>query len=50
MPSVGFEPPIPAFVRAKTVYALDRATTVIGRFKVYRMEYNSVNVTKQLVV
>jgi hypothetical protein len=31
MPCVGFEPTIPAFERAKTVYALDRVATVIGR-------------------
>jgi hypothetical protein len=30
MPRVGFEPTIPAFERAKTVHALDRAVTVIG--------------------
>jgi hypothetical protein len=30
MPSVGFEPTIPAFERAKTVHALDRAVTVMG--------------------
>jgi hypothetical protein len=30
MPSVGFEPTIPASERAKTVHALDRAATVIG--------------------
>jgi hypothetical protein len=30
MPRVGFEPTIPVFERANTVYALDRATTVIG--------------------
>jgi hypothetical protein len=30
MPWVVFEPTIPAFERAKTVYALDRAATVIG--------------------
>jgi hypothetical protein len=30
MPRVGFEPTIPVFKRAKTVQALDRATTVIG--------------------
>jgi hypothetical protein len=30
MPSVGFEPTIAAFVRAKTIHALDRAATVIG--------------------
>jgi hypothetical protein len=28
MPQVGFQPTIPAFERAKTVHALDRATTV----------------------
>jgi hypothetical protein len=27
---VGFEPTIPAFERAKTVHALERATTQIG--------------------
>jgi hypothetical protein len=31
---VGFEPMIPAFERAKTVHALDRAATVIGRLVV----------------
>jgi hypothetical protein len=31
MPRVGFEPTIPVFARAKTVHALDRAVTVIGR-------------------
>jgi hypothetical protein len=30
MPRVGFEPRIPAFERAKTVHALDRAAIVIG--------------------
>jgi hypothetical protein len=30
MPSVEFEPTIPAFERAKKVHALDRAATVIG--------------------
>jgi hypothetical protein len=30
MPRVRFEPTIPAFQRAKTVHALDRAATVIG--------------------
>jgi hypothetical protein len=32
MPSVGFEPTIPVFERAKTVHASDRAATVIGTF------------------
>jgi hypothetical protein len=30
MPRVGFESTIPAFERAKTVHALDRAATLIG--------------------
>jgi hypothetical protein len=38
MPWVGFEPTIPAFERAKTVHALDRATTVTGCWK-----YSCVN-------
>jgi hypothetical protein len=33
MPSVGFEPTIPALERAKTLHASDRAATVIGRKK-----------------
>jgi hypothetical protein len=32
MPRVAFEPAIPVFERAKTVHALDRAATVIGRW------------------
>jgi hypothetical protein len=32
MSLVGFEPPIPAFERVKTVHALGRASTVIGWF------------------
>jgi hypothetical protein len=35
MPRVGFESTIPAFERAKTVHALDRAATVIGRRQIY---------------
>jgi hypothetical protein len=38
MPQMGFEPTIPAFVRAKTVHALDSVTTVIGNFLCYRMQ------------
>jgi hypothetical protein len=30
MPPVGFEPTIPVFERAKTVYALDGTAIVIG--------------------
>jgi hypothetical protein len=33
MPQVGFKPKTPVFEREKTVHALDRAATVIGRFK-----------------
>jgi hypothetical protein len=33
MPPVGFEPTIPVFERAKTVYAIDRAATVIDKKK-----------------
>jgi hypothetical protein len=36
MPWVGFEPPISAFERAKTVHALDGAVTVIGRSLITR--------------
>jgi hypothetical protein len=48
MPWVGFEPTIPAFERAKTVHALDRAVIVIGAsastaYK-YGTEYH-INVT-----
>jgi hypothetical protein len=35
MSRVGFEPTIPAFKRAKTVHALDRAATVFGKIKIY---------------
>jgi hypothetical protein len=31
MPWVGFEPTTPAIERAKTVYALDRTATMIGK-------------------
>jgi hypothetical protein len=37
IPQVGFEPTIPMFERAKTVHALDRATTVIGSLKPSRI-------------
>jgi hypothetical protein len=30
MPQVEFEPPVPAFERAKTVHALDRTAAVVG--------------------
>jgi hypothetical protein len=35
MPRVGFEPTIPVFEWEKTVYALDRAVTVIGHTDVF---------------
>jgi hypothetical protein len=35
MPWVGFEPTIPAFERAKTVHASDRAATVIGYCQIF---------------
>jgi hypothetical protein len=35
MPQVGFESAIPVFERKKTVLALDRAATVIGRIIIY---------------
>jgi hypothetical protein len=34
---VGFEPTFPAFERAKTVHALDRAATVIGPINIIRI-------------
>jgi hypothetical protein len=46
MPCVGFEPTIPAFERAKTVHALDRATTAIGtpftKMTHYHIIYNYI--------
>jgi hypothetical protein len=44
MPQVGFESRIPAFERAKTVHALDRAATVIGTPK---YTYRRQNYSKQ---
>jgi hypothetical protein len=35
MPRVEFEPTIPVFERAKTVHALDRAATLIGRYHLW---------------
>jgi hypothetical protein len=35
MPQLGFEPTIPMFERAKRVYALDMAATVIGIYMIY---------------
>jgi hypothetical protein len=52
MPRVGVDPTIPAFERAKTVHALDRAATVIGdTYSILFMEYiiikYKVRTTKQ---
>jgi hypothetical protein len=44
MPRVGFEPTIPAFERAKTVHALDRAVTVISASS-WRSAYLSTKTT-----
>jgi hypothetical protein len=38
MPGMGLEPTIPVFEQAKTVHALDRATTVIGFITMYHNE------------
>jgi hypothetical protein len=38
MPQMGFEPTIPVFEQAKTVYALDRAATVISKQQFYMPE------------
>jgi hypothetical protein len=35
VPRVGFEPTTLAFVRAKTVHALDRAATVFGYYEIH---------------
>jgi hypothetical protein len=39
MPSVGFEPKIPAFEKAKTVHALNRAATVQFIHKISHISY-----------
>jgi hypothetical protein len=36
MPRVGFEPATPVCEWAKTVHALDRAATLIGKYKYYK--------------
>jgi hypothetical protein len=53
MPQVRFEPTIPVFQRAKTVHAIDRAATVIGKNVLYiltaatgRLEYVHNSPTK----
>jgi hypothetical protein len=44
MPQVGFEPTIPVFEREKTVHALDRAASVIGK----KQDYIDINDIKPL--
>jgi hypothetical protein len=39
MPQLGFEPTIPVFERGKTVHALDRAATVIGKHSASYLEF-----------
>jgi hypothetical protein len=46
MPSVGFEPTIPVFQRAKTVHTLDRAATVIDNINLCNTAY----VTKENLI
>jgi hypothetical protein len=43
MPRVGFEPTIPVFERAKTVHALDRASTVIGKGGATSKKINNIH-------
>jgi hypothetical protein len=46
---VGFEPTIPAFERAKTVHALDRAATVSGNYVSSEDEKKYKNITTELL-
>jgi hypothetical protein len=46
MPWVGFEPTIPAFELARTVHALDRATTVIGAVRC-TLRFRCIQCTRQ---
>jgi hypothetical protein len=39
MPPVGFKPTISVLLRAKTVLALERATTAIGSYILYTVHY-----------
>jgi hypothetical protein len=53
MTRVGFESTIPAFERAKTVHALDRADTVIGLTEhklvtIIRLNNNNNNINSNL--
>jgi hypothetical protein len=42
MSLVGFEPTIPVLERAKTIHALDRAATLIGRYVILRSQFNDL--------
>jgi hypothetical protein len=49
MPSVRFEPTIPVLERAKTVHALGRAATVIGKWYIMNnWEDNDRQVTQEI--
>jgi hypothetical protein len=56
MPRVGFEATIPAFERAKTGHALDRAATVISKHRDFTFIYkedtlcNETRVTVRLCI
>jgi hypothetical protein len=50
MSQVEYEPTIPAFQRAKTFHALDRAATVIGKCRNYYSICFSSNVTPCSVI
>jgi hypothetical protein len=51
MPRVGFEPTIPAFKRAQTFHALDRAATVIGlEYRAYSKFHSCTSWPQQKVV
>jgi hypothetical protein len=45
MPQVGFQPTIPMFERAKAVYALDRAATVINMRNLLNFENLPIDLT-----
>jgi hypothetical protein len=44
MSRLGFEPTIPEFEPAKTVHALDRVATVIGRTNTYKYIYIQLHI------
>jgi hypothetical protein len=49
MPSVGFEPTIPASERAKTVHTLDRAATLIANFSKYPYCYEHTDLLLNII-